>query len=74
MLDEMLGHQGDCLSPLLFSMCFNTFIQFVREEKYKQLGFSNHDKLDFLFTSVRWFQFADDAAAISTNEQENELL
>ena len=23
--------QGDCLSPLLFNMCFNTFIQFIRE-------------------------------------------
>jgi len=27
--------QGDCLSPLLFNMCFNTFIQYIRQEKYK---------------------------------------
>ena len=31
--------QGDCLSPLLFNLCFNTFIQFVKQEKYNQLGF-----------------------------------
>ena len=66
--------QSDCLSPLLFNMCFNTFIQFVRQEKYKQLGFSTHDQLYCLFTPVHWFQFADDAAVISTNEQENQLL
>ena len=30
--------QGDCLSPLLFSMRSYTFIQFIRQEKYKQLG------------------------------------
>ena len=65
---------GDCLSPLLLNMCFNTFIQFVRQEKYKQLGFSTHDQLDCLFTPVHWFQFADDAAVISTNEQESQLL
>ena len=66
--------QGDCLSPLLFNMCVNTFIQFVRQEKYKHLGFSTHDQLDCLLTPVHWFQFADDAAVISTNEQENQLL
>ena len=29
---------GDCLSPLLFNMCFDTFIQFIKAEKFKQLG------------------------------------
>ena len=38
--------QGDCLGPLLFNICFNTFIQFIWQEKYTQLGFSAHDKLD----------------------------
>ena len=51
--------QGDCLSSLLFNMCFNTFIQFIRQEKYKQLGFFAYDKLDCLFNPVHWFQFAD---------------
>jgi len=29
--------QGDCLSPLLFNMCFNTFIQFIRQKNIKKL-------------------------------------
>ena len=66
--------QGDCLSPLLFNMCFNTFIQFIRQEKYKQLGFSSHDTFDCLFKPVHWFQFADDAAVVTTNERENQFL
>ena len=66
--------QGDCLSPLLFNMCFNTFIQFIRQIKYKQLGFSAYDKLDCLFKPVHWFYFADDAAVVTTNERENQLL
>ena len=32
--------QGDCLSPLLFNLCFNTFIQHIKSEKYQQFGFS----------------------------------
>ena len=24
--------QGDCLSPLIFNLCFNTFIQFIKQE------------------------------------------
>ena len=66
--------QRDCLSPLLFNLCFNTFIQFVKQEKYNQLGFSPHDGNDRLFHPVHWFQFADDAAVITTNERENQLL
>ena len=55
-------------------MCFNTFIQLIRQEKYKQLGFSAYDKLDCLFKPVHWFQFADDATVVTTNERENQLL
>ena len=32
--------QGDCLSPPLLNMCFNTFIQHIKAEKYPQFGFS----------------------------------
>ena len=32
--------QGDCLSPLLFNLCFNTFIQHIKSQKYQQFGFS----------------------------------
>ena len=66
--------QGDCLSPLLFNMCFNTFIQFIKAEKFKQLGFSDHDGTNHLFNPAHWFQFADDAAVISSSERENQLL
>ena len=52
--------QGDCLSPLLFNLCFNTFLQHIKSEKYRQFGFS----LRFL-NPIHWFQFADDAAVIS---------
>ena len=66
--------QGDCLSPVIFNLCFNTFIQFIKQEKCKQFGFSPHDENDRLFRPIRWFQFADDAAVVTTNERENQLL
>ena len=53
-------------------MCFNTFIPFIRQEKYKQLDFSANNKLDCLFLQL--FQFADDAAVVTANERENQLL
>jgi hypothetical protein len=61
--------QGDCLSPLLFSMCFNTFIQHIEAEKYRQFGFSFK-----LLNPIHWFQFADDAAVITSQESENQHL
>ena len=66
--------QGDCLTPLLFNMCFNTFIHFIKQEKYKQHGFSTHDATDRLFKPIHRFQFADDAAVVATSERENQLL
>ena len=47
--------QGDCLSPLLFNMCFNTFIQYIKAEEFKQLGFSPHSQQDCMFTPEHWF-------------------
>ena len=61
--------QGDCLSPLTFNLCFNTFIHYISPQKFKQFGYS----LDSLFP-VHWFQFADDAAVITSLENENQLL
>ena len=49
--------QGDSLSPLIFNLCFNTFIQFIKQEKYNQFGFSPHYENDCLFHPVHWFQF-----------------
>ena len=61
--------QGDCLSPLLFNMCFNTFIQHIKAEKYRHFGFSFK-----LLNPIHWFQFADDAAVITGQESENQHL
>ena len=61
--------QGDCLSPLLFNMCFNTFIQHIKAEKYSQFGFSFK-----MLNPIHWFQFADDAAVITSQESESQHL
>ncbi|CAB4002828.1 Hypothetical predicted protein [Paramuricea clavata] len=61
--------QGDCLSPLLFNMCFNNFIQHIKAEKYRQFGFSFK-----LLNPIHWLQFADDAAVITGQESENQHL
>ena len=61
--------QGDCLSPLLFNLCFNKFLQHIKSEKYRQFGFS----LKFL-NPIHWSQFADDAAVTSDQESENQHL
>ena len=54
--------------------CFNTFIQFIKQEKYTHLGFSQHDSSDRLFYPIHCFQFADDAAVVTSDERENRLL
>ena len=53
--------QGDSLSPLLFNMVINTFIQPIKKEEYTQLGYSFHKA----FYPRHWFQFADDVAVIT---------
>ncbi|XP_028419269.1 uncharacterized protein LOC114545096 [Dendronephthya gigantea] len=50
-------------------MCFNTFIQHIKVEKYRQFGFSFK-----LLNPIHWFQFADDAAVITGQETENQHL
>ena len=62
--------QGDSLSPLLFNMVINTFIQHIKKEEYTQLGYSFHKA----FYLRHWFQFADDAAVITGQEHENQIL
>ena len=69
--------QGDCLSPLLFNLCFNTFIQHIKSDEYRQCGFFNESVVNGTLLSLRpihWFQFADDAAVVSGQENENQLL
>ena len=61
--------QGDCLSPLTFNLCFNTFIHYISDSKFTQFGFSISS-----LRPIHWFQFADDAAVITGLENENQLL
>ena len=60
--------QGDCLSPLLFNMCFNTFIQHIKDGRFLQFEF--FEKL----VPLHCFPFGDDAAVISGQESENQIL
>ena len=62
--------QGDCLSPLLFNMVINTFINSIKEETFVNFGVRVIDG----FRPRNWFQFADDAAATTCLECENQLL
>ena len=59
--------QGDCLSPLLFNMIINTFIKSLKQEKFEHFGVR-------VVKGRNWFQFADDAAATTSLESENQLL
>ena len=61
--------QGDCPSPLTFNLCFNTFIRYISDQKFKQFGFSTSSLLP-----IHWFQFADDAAVITGLENKNQIL
>ena len=61
--------QGDCLSPLTFNLCFNTFIRYISDPKFTQFGFSTSS-----LNPLHWFQFADDATVITSLENENQLL
>ena len=64
--------QGDFLSPLLFNLCFNTFIQHFKAPNYRQFWFL----LDYckILNPAHWFQLADDAAVFSGQEGENQSL
>ena len=61
--------QGHCLNPLTFNLCFNTFIRYISDHKFRQFGFtmSSH-------CPIHWFQCADDAAVITGLENENQIL
>ena len=55
-------------------MCFNTFIQYIKDEKFRQFGYSNNNDSGLSFRPVHWFQFANDAAVITRQERDNQLL
>ena len=63
--------QGDCLSPLLFNMLFNTFIQTLTKSKeFDQLNY----RYDNIIQPRNWFQFADDVAAVTSSEYQNQFF
>ena len=55
-------------------MSFNTFIQHIKSEKYRQLGFWKSSENGIPLNPIHWFQFADDAAVVSGQEKENQML
>jgi len=61
--------QGDCLSPLTFNLCFNIFIRYISDPKSAQFGFSTPS-----LNPLHWIQFADEAAVITSLQNENKLL
>ena len=61
--------QGDSLSPLTFNLCFNTFIRYIADQKFNQFRFMLNS-----LNPTHWFQFADDAAVITSLENENQIL
>ena len=48
----------------------NTFIQYVRQERFSQLVYS----LSKLLKPIHWFQFADDAAIATGQEYKTQVL
>ena len=61
--------QGDCLSPLTFNLCFSTFIRYISNPKFAQFQFSTSS-----LNPLHWFQFPNNAAIITSLENENLLL
>ena len=62
--------QGDCLSPILFNLCFNTLLRTIDEERIRLIGYYFNECL----TPRHWFQFADDTAVITSSSEDNQLL
>ena len=59
----------NCLSPLTFNLCFNTFIRYKSDKTLKKIGFSTSSLLP-----IQWFQVADEAAVITGLLNENQIL
>ena len=51
-------------------MIINTFIQYIKSDKFIQLGYHTTE----FIVPKHWFQFADDAAITTGEEQENQIL
>lgn len=62
--------QGDCLSPILFNLCFNTLLRTIDVERIKLMGYH----FDEYLKPRHWFQFADDTAIVTSSQEDNQLL
>ena len=62
--------QGDCLSPLLFNLIINSFVQHAKSTDLNQLGYHFIKGL----LPRHWYQFADDAAIVTAMESNNQIL
>ena len=62
--------QGDCLSPLLFNLCMNSFIQSIKTREFEQLSYGSSK----LRMPRHWLQFADDAVAVSATDKNVHIL
>ena len=62
--------QGDCLSSLLFNLCFNTLIQTIKQRKVNCLGYV----FDYTLQPGHLLQFADDTAIATSCIQDNQYL
>ena len=78
--EVLLYHHTPAKTKELISSPYSDFHMSVITDNYLtpaipvRKGFSFHYKLDCLFKPIHWFQFADDAAVVTTNERENQLL
>ena len=62
--------QGDGFSTLVLNLIINAFIQLTTQEQFSQLGYS----LTNLIRPSYWFQFAGDAAVVTGQEYETQIL
>ena len=62
--------QGDSISPLLFNLIINTFIQHIKQQDMSNLVY----KFSKYFSPRHWYQFADDASVITGQEYETQIL
>ena len=58
--------QGDSFSALIFKLIINNFIQCVKEEKFTNFWYRTFKG----FLPRNWFQFVDDAVAVTALEGE----
>ena len=62
--------QGDCSITVIFNLLINTFIQYILQGRFPELGYS----LSKLLRPIHWFQLADNAAIATGREHETQVL